>query len=376
MNVLNLSQNIVRLRRERKITQEELADFIGVTKASVSKWENQQSMPDIMLLPLLASFFGVTVDELMGYEPQMSKEQIRKCYSDLTSNFVHLPFAEAMEQVREVVRHYYSCYPLLVQICVLYLNHFMLAEHEEQQRELLLEAVKLCDRVLEQCTDMSLCSDAIGLKAMLMLQLGQTEEVIEMLEPVTDPNHISEQNDMVLIQAYQMAGRQEMAGSYNQIRLYLNLTNMISHAIYALSVYLKDLARCREMVRRTKGIIELFHIEELNPNLAAQFYYQTAVAFASNGETEEAMEALKSFEHCICSLMEKDRILLHGDSFFDRIDEWIERLPLGDQPPRDKAFVRQNVLAALENPCFQTVKKSEEFQKIYHRIKKGEFCYA
>lgn len=41
MNVLNLSENIVRLRRERKITQEELADFIGVTKASVSKWENR-----------------------------------------------------------------------------------------------------------------------------------------------------------------------------------------------------------------------------------------------------------------------------------------------------------------------------------------------
>ena len=54
MNVLNLSGNIVRLRRERKITQEDLADSIGVTKASVSKWENRQSMPDILLLPKLA----------------------------------------------------------------------------------------------------------------------------------------------------------------------------------------------------------------------------------------------------------------------------------------------------------------------------------
>ena len=55
MNALNLSNNLVRLRRERKITQEELADFIGVTKASVSKWENRQSTPDILLLPQLAS---------------------------------------------------------------------------------------------------------------------------------------------------------------------------------------------------------------------------------------------------------------------------------------------------------------------------------
>ena len=54
MNVLNLSGNIFRLRRERKFTQEELSDFIGVTKASVSIWDNRQSMPDILLLPKLA----------------------------------------------------------------------------------------------------------------------------------------------------------------------------------------------------------------------------------------------------------------------------------------------------------------------------------
>ena len=78
MDVLNLSENIIRLRHARKLTQEELADFIGVTKASVSKWENAQSMPDILLLPQLAAFFGVTIDELMGYEAQLSSEQIRQ----------------------------------------------------------------------------------------------------------------------------------------------------------------------------------------------------------------------------------------------------------------------------------------------------------
>ncbi len=40
MNELHLSENIAGLRREKKITQEELADFLGVTKAAVSKWEN------------------------------------------------------------------------------------------------------------------------------------------------------------------------------------------------------------------------------------------------------------------------------------------------------------------------------------------------
>ena len=60
MNALNLAENIIRLRHDKKITQEQLADFVGVTKASVSKWETKQSLPDILLLPQLAAFFDVT----------------------------------------------------------------------------------------------------------------------------------------------------------------------------------------------------------------------------------------------------------------------------------------------------------------------------
>ena len=87
MNALNLAENIIRLRHDKKITQEQLADFVGVTKASVSKWETKQSMPDILLLPQLAAFFDVTIDELLGYEPQLSKEQMQKIYLELASDF-------------------------------------------------------------------------------------------------------------------------------------------------------------------------------------------------------------------------------------------------------------------------------------------------
>ena len=75
---LKIAENIAHLRKKRGITQDELASFLGVTKASVSKWENGQSMPDIILLPEIATYFDVSVDTLIGYEPQLSKEQIQK----------------------------------------------------------------------------------------------------------------------------------------------------------------------------------------------------------------------------------------------------------------------------------------------------------
>ena len=53
MNILSFSENITCLRRERGMTQEQLADFLGVTKASISKWETKQLLPDILMLPLM-----------------------------------------------------------------------------------------------------------------------------------------------------------------------------------------------------------------------------------------------------------------------------------------------------------------------------------
>ena len=104
MNALNLAENIIRLRHDKKITQEQLADFVGVTKASVSKWETKQSMPDILLLPQLAAFFDVTIDELLGYEPQLSKEQMQKIYLELASDFAKNPFEEVIERVQALER--------------------------------------------------------------------------------------------------------------------------------------------------------------------------------------------------------------------------------------------------------------------------------
>ena len=57
MESLNFSKNLLKLRKERKITQENLANYLGVTKSAVSKWELNQSYPDITLLPIIASYF-------------------------------------------------------------------------------------------------------------------------------------------------------------------------------------------------------------------------------------------------------------------------------------------------------------------------------
>ena len=63
-----LGKRIAQYRKEQGLTQEVLAQELGVTNQAVSKWELDQSCPDIQLLPQLADIFGITVDELFGRE--------------------------------------------------------------------------------------------------------------------------------------------------------------------------------------------------------------------------------------------------------------------------------------------------------------------
>ena len=76
MSELNIGKAIKRLRREKDITQEELADAIGVTSQAVSKWEREEGYPDITLLPSIAGYFGVTVDTVCGLDAEREKEEI------------------------------------------------------------------------------------------------------------------------------------------------------------------------------------------------------------------------------------------------------------------------------------------------------------
>ena len=175
MEFLHISENITRLRQAQGLTQEVLADHIGVTKASVSKWERGQSLPDAPVLAELASFFGVTLDELVGYEPQLGREQIRRIYRELAEDFAKKPFAEVMAVCRRYIRRYGSCWPFLLQMAGLLLNHAPLAPTPEERRDALDEAESLCRRVRERCSDPGLASDASYQEAAAALMRGDAE---------------------------------------------------------------------------------------------------------------------------------------------------------------------------------------------------------
>ena len=64
------------LRKDRGLTQENLAEIFGVSPQAVSRWENETSYPDITQLPHIAAFFETSVDELLGLKKTVKKQKI------------------------------------------------------------------------------------------------------------------------------------------------------------------------------------------------------------------------------------------------------------------------------------------------------------
>ncbi len=77
-----INLKVSELRKQKQIGQQELAEVLGVTYQSVSKWETGVTMPDITLLPAIAEYFNVTVDELLGLKPLREQRYIRRNTDD------------------------------------------------------------------------------------------------------------------------------------------------------------------------------------------------------------------------------------------------------------------------------------------------------
>ena len=184
MKEMNLGRILIENRHKRGITQDELASHIGVSKGAVSKWENTRSSVDISLLPQLASYFDISIDELIGYQPQMEKEDIQKLYIRLSKDFFVLPFDEVLAECLEIVKKYYSCYPLLFQLGSLLINHIAQASNPEQITQIMEKALECFHRVRSEADEPNLQKEALLMEAFCLLQLQRPSEVIDILEPV------------------------------------------------------------------------------------------------------------------------------------------------------------------------------------------------
>ncbi len=150
---INIGDTIKSMRKNKNITQETLANFLGVTNQSISKWERNETYPDITMLPSIASFFGTSVDNLLGINKIEQERKIQHyCneYSRLWSE--HKP-----EDVTALMKQAVCEFPGNFDLLVKYLNCLVNADlNENRLLEVRDDAQNIYDLIQEQCTNDSI----------------------------------------------------------------------------------------------------------------------------------------------------------------------------------------------------------------------------
>ena len=180
MNI-KISENIKRLRKTKKITQEGLAEIFNVTPAAVSKWENNETYPDITLLFPLSHFFGVSIDELMGYDYMLIEEEIKKVKVEIHNAwFVNNDWDKAKELVVDARKNYPNDYEIMIDY--LFFTTGGVADNDPNlliQNE--KEIIKVCDLILEGCEVENYRLEAINYKAKMLYAKGDEKAALELL---------------------------------------------------------------------------------------------------------------------------------------------------------------------------------------------------
>lgn len=366
MKEINLGCILIENRHKRGITQEELAAYMGVSKAAVSKWETGMTYPDITLLPQLATYFNISIDELVGYEPQMTKEQIRVLYRKLSADFSTQPIEQVRERCQEIAKKYFSCFPLLYQIGSLYVNNSTLVENKNMAIEMLEDASRLFERVKSETDNVDLAKQALNMEALCQLTLGNPKEVLTLLG---EPDFSMTSTEPLLASTYHLLGNKKEARSILQVGIFQHTVVLINLLSIYLGLCLDRAEIFEETDRRAFAIAEAFNLNKLHPAIILPLYFTIAQGYMKLGEPEKTLEILEQYTQLACSNIYP--LNLHGDEYFDLLDGWLENtLTLGSDMPRNQMMMQKSVSESIINcKTFESLKDNAQFQNILKRLK-------
>lgn len=172
--MVKIGEKIKSLRKQRDISQEVLADYLGVTFQAVSKWETDTAMPDVALIPAIASFFGVSTDELFDYNRLEAQRKVEAICAESWKYRSDDP-ARAEAVLRDGLKQFPGNDVLL--------NNLLVVIDTPQRAQ---EVIGLCRSLIESTGDDEVKYDALRILAGAYKSAGDYSRMKDTLERIPE----------------------------------------------------------------------------------------------------------------------------------------------------------------------------------------------
>lgn len=277
MNIL-LDENLRKLRTSRGSRQEDLANHLGVSVQSVSKWERGENLPDLTLIPAIASYYNVTVDDLLGVGEVRKQEKIDWYFAESKKLLHDGKTEENIELMRKAVKEFPNEYKLIGQLA------FSLFFGSHGDKTALSESIELDEKVLRESTDAAIRELSIQRLCLSYNQLGNKAKAKEYAEM---SGFMYNSKDVML--SYVLEGEE---GDTHNKKLIDSALNLIMNTIDKLDS-VDWLTRHEFRIK----LLELFFEDDFMGHFAgdaAQYHYYSAVIYAGKGDAEKVRYHLES----------------------------------------------------------------------------------
>ena len=276
-----ISESIRTLRRSNGYTQEALAEKLGVTAQTVSKWESGTTFPDISMVIPLASVFGVSTDVIFGVTADSQEREIEE-----TRRFLEKPEisnAECVKRWRAVVERYPNNYTARLELANAL--HCLATEGEETE-ENFAPAIAQYERIVDECTDEDIRSEAISVLINDYSRVGKVSEAIKAARKMPT---IHSSRDVLLAQ---------INGSPTQKE---DVQKLIDFCVLDAAWHLREqkydtaedkIHACKAALAVLDAVYYDGHAKKCAGRDYPELYLALASAYASLGQTAEAFENL------------------------------------------------------------------------------------
>lgn len=254
---MSVGKVIRKYRKEKNMTQEEMAVRLGVTAPAVNKWENENSLPDIMLLAPIARLLGISVDTLLSFREELTQEEVNGIIYELDERLKTTPYEACFQWVKEKLAQYPNCEGLMLSAAVVLQAQLVVQELSDTENyETYI--VSLYERALQSDDEALRVRAADSLFAFYMRkeQYDRAESYLA---------YFSSQNPdkkLKLAQIYEETDRVEEAYQEYETLLFMfyGRTSMALGRMYMLAVQEGDRARARRFVEKQREMAACFEM--------------------------------------------------------------------------------------------------------------------